>query len=116
MKAAAVLFATIGLACACACAGVASASAHVTDLDYLKANRCKGLAVGLGSGDTAGLDAMIKAEGRSRADAILLRGQEELARGKRDAAKADLKDRLTAELNGPCMAYMSSGKEMAGGH
>jgi hypothetical protein len=112
MKAAAVLLVTAGLACA----SVASASAHVSDVDYLKANRCKGLAVGLGAGDTTGLDAFIKSEGRTRAEAIVLRAQDELARGKREAGKADLKDRLTAELSGPCEAYMSAGKEAAGGH
>ena|SRR5258706_11027184 len=112
MKAAAVLVVTLGLVCA----GVASASEHVTDLDYLKANRCKGLAVGLASGDTAGLDALLKSEGRSRTDAIIQRGGEELTKAKREAAKADLKDRLSAELNGPCLAYMSAGKQMTGGH
>jgi hypothetical protein len=114
MKAAAILFATAGLALAVA--GVASASPQISDVDYLKANRCKGLAVGLGSGDTAGVDALIKTEGRTRAEAIVQRASDELARGKREAGKTDLKDRLTAELNGPCVAYMSGGKEAAGGH
>ena len=112
MKAVAVLALTLGLAVA----GAASASEHVTDLDFLKANRCKGLAVGLGSGETASLDAMLKAEERSRSDAIVERASEEFARAKKDAAKADLKDRMTAELNGPCLAYMGSGKQMAAGH
>lgn len=112
MKAAAVLVATLGLAFA----GVASASDHITDLDYLKANRCKGLAVGLGSGDTAGLDALIKAEGRTRSDTVLERASEELTRGKRDGAKTDLKDKMSAEFNGPCTAYMGAGKAMAAGH
>jgi len=111
MKIAAVLLATVGLACA----GVASASTHVSDVDYLRANRCKGLAMGLGA-DTASLDALIKTEGRSRAESIVLRAQNELDRGKREAAKSDLKERLTAELNGPCEAYMTAGKEASGGH
>jgi hypothetical protein len=112
MKAAAVLLFTVGLACA----GAASASSHVSDLDFLRANRCKGLATGLGSGDTAGLDAMLKAEGRSRSDAVIQRAQEELTRGKRDASKTDLKERVTAELNGPCLALLESGMDAAGGH
>jgi hypothetical protein len=112
MKAAAVLVVTLGLACA----GVASASEHVTDLDYLKANRCKGLAVGLGSGDTAALDAMLKSESRSRSDAVVERATEEFTKAKREAAKTDLKDRVSAELNGPCMAYLGGGKAMAAGH
>jgi len=112
MRYAAVLLVTLGIASA----GVASASSRVTDVDYLRANRCKGLAEGLGGADTANLEAMIKAEGRSRADAVLQRASEEVARAKREAGKADLKDRLSAELNGPCLAYMSGGKEMSSGH
>ncbi|MFL5297594.1 MAG: hypothetical protein ACJ798_14530 [Phenylobacterium sp.] len=111
MKAATVLLVTLGLACA----SVATASERVTDLDYLKANRCKGLATGLGSGDTAGLDAMIKAESRNRQDAVLFRAQEEQARAKHETARADSRDRLNAELTGPCLAYMSGGKEASTG-
>ncbi len=109
MKAAAIVFATLGLAMA----STAVASERFTDLDYLKANRCKGLAASLGTGDTAALDATIKAEGRSRADAILQRAQDELSRGKKDGAKTDLKGRVTAELNGPCLAYMGGSKDTA---
>ena len=112
MKAAAILVVTLGLVCA----GVASATEHVTDLDYLKANRCKGLAVGLGAGDTASLDALLKSEGRTRSDAIVQRAAEEFTKAKREAAKTDLKDRSSAEFNGPCLAYMGSGKSMAAGH
>jgi hypothetical protein len=112
MKAAAIVFATLGLAMA----STAVASERFTDLDYLKANRCKGLAASLGTGDTATLDATIKAEGRTRADAVLQRAQEELTRGKRDGAKADLKDRVSAELNGPCLAYMGGSKGAASAH
>jgi hypothetical protein len=109
MKAAAIVFATLGLAMA----GTAVASERFTDLDYLKANRCKGLAASLGTGDTAALDATIKSEGRTRADAILQRAQDELSRGKKDGAKADLRDRMSAELNGPCLAYMGGNKDSA---
>jgi len=106
MKAAATLLVTLSFAAA----GAATASDRITDLDYLKANRCRGLAAGLGIGDTASLDAMLKTEARGRNDVILQRGEEELSRGKRDAAKADARERLTAEVNGPCMAYLSGGK------
>jgi hypothetical protein len=112
MKAAVVLLMTVGLACASA----ATASERITDLDYLKANRCKGLATGLGSADTAGVDALIKAQGRGRADAVLQRADEELSKAKREAGKSDLKDRLSAELSGPCMAYLGGGNQMAAGH
>jgi len=109
MKTAAVLLAAIGLAVA----GAAAASDHLTDLDYLKANRCRGLAEGLGSGDVAGLDALIKTEGRSRVETIYTKGQEELNRGKKEASRTDSRDRLSAELNGPCTAYLGGAQASA---
>jgi hypothetical protein len=102
MKTTAVLLAVIGLAVA----GATAASDRLTDLDYLKANRCRGLAEGLGSGDIAGLDALIKTEGRSRVEPVYVKGQEELNRGKKEASHTDSRDRLSAELNGPCTAYL----------
>ena len=109
----ALLLAAAGLAIAGTVAGAAQAGAHLTDVDYLKANRCKGLATGLGAGDTSGLDALIKAEGVSRPEIIYQQGQKEVERAKRDASHTDGKERLTAELNGPCVAYLSGGKETA---
>lgn len=105
MKTAAILLAAIGLTAA----GSAMASEHLTDVDYLKANRCRGLAEGLGVGDAAGLAALVKTEGRSRVETIYSRGQEEFARGKREASHQDAKERITAEVNGPCMALMGGG-------
>ena len=119
MKTAAVLLAAIGLAVA----GAAAASDHLTDIDYLKVNRCRGLAEGLGSGDVAGLDALIKTEGRNRVETIYSKGQEELNRGRKEATRTDSRERLSAELNGPCTAYLggaqasaSAGKSAASTH
>jgi hypothetical protein len=109
MKAAVIVLATLSLAAA----DVAVASEHLSDVDFLKANRCRGLAAGLGVGDTASLDALIKSEGRTRAEPIAERAQDEFARGKREASKTDNKDRSNAELSGPCMALMSGGKDAA---
>jgi hypothetical protein len=109
MKTAAILLATIGLAVA----GAAAASDHLTDVDYLKVNRCRGLAEGLGSGDVAGLDALIKTEGRSRVEIIYTKGQEELTRGKREASRTDSRERLSAELNGPCTAFVGGAQASA---
>jgi hypothetical protein len=114
MKAAAALLVALGLAGATA--GAASAAEHITDLDFLKAERCKGLAVGLHTGDTTGLDNLIKAESRSRTEVVMQRADQELTKAKHEAGNADLKDRLSAELSGPCVAYLNGGKEMAGGH
>ncbi len=105
MKTAAILLATLGLAVA----GSAAASDRLSDVDYLKANRCRGLAAGFGGADTTSLDALIKTEGRSRLDIVYARGQQEMERGKRDASKTDGKDRFSAELNGYCTAFMGGG-------
>ena len=104
MKPAAIVLAALSLAAA----GAASASDRLSDMDYLKANRCLGIAAGLNA-DTASLNTLLKVEGRSRSAPILLHGQDELGRAKRDAERAGYKERLTAELNGPCMAYMGEG-------
>jgi hypothetical protein len=102
MKFAALLLVAAGIASASA----ASASTINTDADFLKASRCKGLAAGLGV-DAAGLDAALKVEARRRVEYIQSRGYTEMARAKRQAGDANLKERLTAELNGACTAYLS---------
>jgi hypothetical protein len=103
MKLAAIVLVAAGLAAA----GSAAAATQVSDVDYLKANRCKGLAAGLGA-DTAGLDAFIKAQGAYRLDYILDRGHEEYARAKRETADANMKARLDAELASACTAYLGA--------
>jgi hypothetical protein len=111
MKTAAVALAAMGLFAA----GAASASDRVSDLDYMKASRCKGLATGLGA-DSGGLDAFLKEQSRSRSSIVVERGAEEATRGKREATKSDSKDRLSAELAGPCMAYAGASKDVASSH
>jgi hypothetical protein len=103
MKFAAIAIAALGLAVA-----GSAAAARFTDVDYLRASRCKGIATGLGA-DTASLDALLKAEGRSRMDVILRHGEEEADRAKRQAADANMKDRLAAELASGCAAYTAGG-------
>ena len=56
--------------------------------------------------DAAGVNALVKTEGRSRVETIYEKGQQEEARAKKAASSTDSKERLTAELNGPCMAYL----------
>jgi hypothetical protein len=92
-------------------AGSAAASDKVTDLDYLKASRCKGIATATGA-DTAGLDAYLKAAERGRQAVIVERGETEIDRAKREA-RGDRKARAEAELAGACSAYTGAGKDMA---
>jgi hypothetical protein len=95
-------------------AGAATAGEKVTDLDFLKANRCKGLAATLtGVVDPASLDSFIKAETGARAPYIIERAGDEFARARKEAKGADRKDRLTAELAGPCQAYLGAASSMA---
>ena len=87
-------------------AGSAVAAERATDLDYLRASRCRGLAAGLAA-DTAGLDAYLKAEARSRDLFVVQRGSEEEARGKKEAKRSERAAKSAEELNGPCQAYKS---------
>ena len=83
MKVAAILIAGASLIAA----GAAVASPRITDLDYLRASRCKGIAETVGV-DTAGVDALLKGARRSRQPVILDRAKAELARAKREAKQA----------------------------
>jgi hypothetical protein len=80
-------------------------AAPVTDVDYLKASRCRGIASGLGA-DTSAINAYLKSATAGRGPSILDRGQEEYATAKRQA-RGDSKERLQAELSGPCSAYVA---------
>ena len=111
MKVAAIALAALGLAAAGV--GAAAASERVTDMDYIKAGRCRGIAAGMHS-DTAPFDAFLKAEARTRVDLVMRRADDEGAHAKRQASDANLKDQLSAELSGACTAYMAGGgKSMA---
>jgi len=103
MKLIAIAFTTSGLL-----AAAGSATAAVSDVEFLKASRCRGLAdSGLTTVDTAAMDAFIKSEKRSRTVFVADRGKAEYDRAKREAKtdSAERKARLTAELTGPCQAY-----------
>lgn len=105
MKLIAIAFAATGML-----AAAGSAAAAVSDVEYLKASRCKGLAEsGLAQVDTAALDAFMKSERSGRAPYVLERSKVEYDKAKREAKtdSGDRKARLTAELSGPCQVYKS---------
>lgn len=92
-------------------AAAGSASAAISDVEFLKANRCMGLAdSGVATVDTAAMDAFIKTERRARSPYALERGRAEYDKGKREgkSVSADRRERLAAELNGPCQAYTAT--------
>lgn len=95
-------------------AAPAFASEKVTDVDYLKASRCAGLATSIdGVVDPSALTSFVKSERGARATYVIDRGQEEFQRAKKEAKSADRKERLTAELNGACQAYLGGATNMA---
>lgn len=103
-------FAVFALAAVTLVAGSASAAENMTDLQYLKANRCKGLATTLNTvADPAAIEAFIKADRGARMPFIQDRAVAEFQRARREAKGEDRKDRLTAELSGPCQAFMATG-------
>lgn len=83
-------------------------AAGMSDVEYLKANRCRGLAeADLASVDVAAMDALLKTEGRNRSAYVAERGRTEMDKARREAKteNTERKARLTAELNGPCQVY-----------
>jgi hypothetical protein len=103
MKLIAIAFTTAGLF-----AAAGSASAAASDVEFMKANRCRGLAAsGIMEVDTAAMDAFIKAERGARNAYIAQRAQAEYDKAKREGKtdSADRKAKLTAELTGPCQAF-----------
>lgn len=85
-------------------AGSALAEAHASDVDYLNAARCRGIAGAL-SADTSALDAFLKVQGRTRIDYILEKAEQEQKRGARDAKSPSHATEAAAELSGPCQAF-----------
>lgn len=102
--------AVIALTLAAVSAGAAVAAERVSDVDYLKASRCKGLASSdLNAVDAAALDAFVKEQSRARTAFVVQKGVDEETRAKREvkSGKAERRARLTAELSGPCQAFKS---------
>jgi hypothetical protein len=103
-----------GLAVLAATAAVATgalAEARLSDVDYLKAARCRGLAgsEALGALDTTALDAKLKAQSRGRPSYIADKADATRKDAERAAKRAgpERKPALIAERDGPCAAYMS---------
>ena len=88
-------------------AAVAQPGGHLSDVAYLEAARCAGLASSkkLG-GDGAALQALLKTESNGRLAAVMEQADEAQARARHEADRADdySKGRLQAELTGACAA------------
>jgi len=102
------LIAAALIVAASATAAAAQPAARLTDAQFVKAARCKGLAKSeaLGAIDTAALDAVIKSNKRARADFVVDRAMNAQDDAQSEAARADdaRKAELIAERNGACAA------------
>jgi hypothetical protein len=78
-------------------------AAFASDVDYLRASRCRGIAEGVGA-DGATLAAYLKQQEVGRAGYIVARGQDERTRAKRQA-KGYGRAQAEAELAGGCQAF-----------
>jgi hypothetical protein len=104
----------------CAASGVAAAApARLNDVQFIAANRCLGLVSSktLGTGDAAALKAYVDQQSRSRDSMAWDRADEARQDATQEANRAsgETKERLTAERDGPCKAYVASTSEAGGG-
>lgn len=82
---------------------------RLTDVEYLQAARCRGLAASeaLGAMNTAAIDAMLKAQTLGRSGYIVDKADQARAEAQRTAnrARAERKSGLLAERDGACKRY-----------
>jgi len=94
-----------------ALAGVAQA-AEISNLQFLQAARCRGLAAsqGLGKLDTASIDAFLKEETGRRELPIRVSANNKISAAQKegDKAEGEKKDKLLAERAGVCSAYLDA--------
>ena len=89
-------------------AGVAAAQDQVSDQAFMAANRCKGLAMGLGV-DASTVKTFVRQQSRSRPDVLIYRGQGLTSQAMREASDPVKKPQLTTELSTTCAAFMGGG-------
>ncbi|THD78503.1 MAG: hypothetical protein E7812_10935 [Phenylobacterium sp.] len=102
------VFAITVAALTLASAGAAAAQDQVSDQAFMTANRCKGLAMGLGV-DATTVRTFIKQQSRSRPDVLIYRGQGLTSQAMHEASDPVKKPQLTAELSTSCAAFMGGG-------
>lgn len=111
-------FNTPGLKAAALCATIAAtafagaASAAVSDSDYIRASRCKGIAAGLGV-DSTDLAGFVRAEGRTRLPVVSEQAAAAETKARKAAAKAESKTKFETELSSVCAAYTGAPKAVA---
>ncbi len=91
-----------------------AAQAGVSNLDFLDAARCRGLAASenLGKLDTTALDAFLRDQGSAREAAVRTSASNKMqaALKEANAAEGEKKAKLIAQRDGACAAYIAGGK------
>ena len=94
-------------------AGAVQAAPAVSDIQVLQAARCRGLAAseGLGKLDTTAIDAFLKVQAQSRELAVRASAANKIAAAtaQGDKASGAKKDKLLAERDGACAAWLRGG-------
>jgi len=103
----------IAMVAAASLAGAAQAGS-ISDLRFLEAARCRGLASSdnLGKLDTASLDTFLRTEGSARDLAVRASAMNKIkaAQKEADAADGEKKTKLLAERESNCGAYLGGAK------
>ena len=91
--------------------GVAQAAEPITDLQFLQAARCRGLAssTGLGKVDTAKIDVFLKQELAVRELPVRVSASNKIAAAQKEGDKATgaKKDKLLAERSDACASWLN---------
>jgi hypothetical protein len=112
LTAAALLAAT----CAAGAPALASQPAHLTDVQFVEANRCLGLMTSksMGAPDAAALAQFLKTQNGGRVSFIYDRADQARDDARRDADRAGHDNaRLVAERDGVCRTFVGSGSSAA---
>lgn len=102
---------------ASAMTGLAQA-AEISNMQFLQAARCRGLAAseGLGKLDTAGIDAFLKQETGSRELPVRVSANNKISAAQKEGDKAEgaKKDKLLAERSSACSNYLGAATASTG--
>jgi len=100
----------IAAAAVSALSGAAQAASNMTDIQFLQAARCRGLAAseGLGRLDTAAIDQLLRTEGQARELGIRASATNKInaATTQGDKAQGAKKEKLLAEREQACAAWL----------
>jgi hypothetical protein len=111
--------ALIAAACAAAAPALADQPSHLSDAQFVEANRCLGLMTSktLATPDAAAMQQLVKAQAGARIAFIYDRADQarDDAQRQADHAAADNAS-LVAERDGVCRSLIGSGSEVAGSH